>query len=180
MTNTDWQLIQACRNGDQQAWEELINRYKRLVFSIPLNFGLNEDDAADVLQRTFIVLMERLDTLREDGNLTGWLGTIARRHTWRIANRHQREPIDPEDTALALPDMTASERQEQWERLQWLHHGMTHLDERCQKLLQALYLEHTEPSYEDIATRLGLAVGSIGPTRARCLQRLKEFLKLLG
>ena len=179
MTKTDWQLIQACRNGDQQAWDELINRYKRLIFSIPLNFGMNEQDAADVMQHTFIILMESLPTLKEDGNLTGWLGTVARRHTWRLAGRHQREPVDAEDEALALPDMDAVERQERWERLQWLHNGMSRLDERCQKLLQALYFEAEEPAYGDIAARMGMAVGSIGPTRARCLQRLKEFLQAL-
>jgi len=180
MTKTDWQLIQACRRGDQQAWEELVDRYERLVFSIPLNFGLNREDAADITQHTFIVLMKSLDTIKEDGNLTGWLGTVARRHTWRLSGRHQREPEEDEDAAISLPDRNAAERQDQWERLQWLHHGLSHLDERCRKLVLALYFEAEEPAYGEIAARLGMAVGSIGPTRARCLQRLKEFLQASG
>ncbi len=177
MEKTDWQLIQACRRGEPQAWEELVSRYERLVFSIPLNFGLNRDDAADIAQHTFIVLMENLYRLREDGNLVGWLGTVARRHTWRLSGRHQRQPEEAEDAAVALPDMDATERQERWERLQWLHQGLSHLDERCRQLLHALYLEAAEPAYTEVAAHLGMAVGSIGPTRARCLQRLKEILQ---
>lgn len=177
MVQTDWQLIQACRQGEGKAWEELINRYERLVFSIPLNFGLNRQDAADVTQHVFIVLMESLPTLKEDGNLVGWLGTVARRQTWRLAGQHQKYPEEGEETAVALPDMDAHERQERWERLQWVHQGLSRLNERCRHLLQILYFESEEPTYTEIATRLGMAVGSIGPTRARCLQQLKELLE---
>lgn len=177
MVKTDWQLIQACRQGDEKAWEELVNRYERLIFSIPLNFGLNREDAADIAQHTFIVLMESLHTLKEDGNLVGWLGTVARRHTWRLSERHQSHPEESEETAIVLPDMDADERRERWERLQWVHNGLSRLDERCRHLLQALYFESEEPSYGEIAARLGMALGSIGPTRARCLQRLKELLE---
>lgn len=177
MEKTDWQLIQACRQGEQQAWEELVSRYERLVFSIPLNFGLTREDAADIAQHTFIILMENLHRLREDGNLVGWLGTVARRHTWRLSGRQQRRGEEGEDAAAALPDMDAAERQERWERLQWLQEGLSRLDERCRQLVQALYLEAEEPAYTEIAARLGMAVGSVGPTRARCLQRLKEIME---
>lgn len=177
MAKTDWQLIQACRQGSQQAWEELVDRYERLVFSIALNFGLNRQDAADITQHTFIILMENLANIKEDGNLAGWLGTVARRHTWRQAERHRRELLEAEETAVTLPDINAAERQDRWERLLWLHNGLARLDERCRQLLHALYFEADEPAYADIAERLGTAVGSIGPTRARCLQKLKELLQ---
>ena len=177
MDERDWQLIQACRKGEQQAWEELVSRYERLVFSIPLNFGLTRQDAADITQHTFIILMENLHRLREDGNLVAWLGTVARRHTWRLSGRQQRRAEEGEEAAAALPDMDAAERQERWERLQWLQEGLSRLDERCRQLLQALHLEAEEPAYTEIAARLGMAVGSVGPTRARCLQRLKEIMQ---
>jgi RNA polymerase sigma factor (sigma-70 family) len=177
MADTDWQLIQRCRQGDQRAWEELVGRYERLIFSIPLNFGLSRADAADVAQHTFIVLMENLHLIREDGNLAGWLGTVARRHTWRRAERQQREAVVEEEKAMVIPDMDAAERQDRWERLLWVQKALSRLDERCRKLLEALYFEEEEPSYAEIAGRLGMAEGSIGPTRARCLQKLKELLQ---
>jgi RNA polymerase sigma factor (sigma-70 family) len=176
MEKTDWQLIQACRRGNERAWEMLLDRYERLVFSIPLNFGLNREDAADIAQQTFIILMENLEGIDEDGNLAGWLGTVARRHTWRRAERRKREPLLEEETALVMADMDAAERQDKWERLLWLHTGLSRLDERCRHLLQALYFETGEPSYANIAEKLKMAVGSIGPTRARCLEKLKEIL----
>lgn len=177
MAKTDWQLIEACRQGDGQAWEELVTRYERMVFSIPLNFGLNRQDAADIAQHTFIVLMENLQNQREDGNLAGWLGTVARRHTWRQFERHQRDAEEAEETAVSLPDIDAHERRERWERIQWLQDGLGRLDEKCRKLLLALYFETEEPVYGDVAAQLGMAVGSVGPTRARCLQKLKELLQ---
>lgn len=177
IADTDWQLIQRCRQGDQRAWEALIDRYERLVFSIPLNFGLGRPDAADIAQHTFIVLMKNLHLIKEDGNLAGWLGTVARRHTWRRAERQQREPVVVEETAVVIPDLDAVERQDRWEQLLWVQKGLSRLDERCRKLLEALYFEVEEPSYIEVATRLGMATGSIGPTRARCLQKLKEYLQ---
>ncbi len=177
MAKTDWQLVEACRRGDGQAWDELVGRYERLVFSVPLNFGLNRQDAADITQHTFIVLMENLHTIQEDGNLAAWLGTVARRHTWRLHERHQRQAEEAEESAVSLPDMDADERRERWERLQWLHDGLSRLDEKCHKLLLVLYFETEEPVYSQVAAQLGMAVGSIGPTRARCLQKLKDFLQ---
>jgi RNA polymerase sigma factor (sigma-70 family) len=176
MEKTDWQLIQACRRGDERAWEKLLDRYERLVFSIPLNFGLNREDAADIAQQTFIILMENLEGIREDGNLAGWLGTIARRHTWRQAERRKREPQLEEGQSLMIQDLDAAERQDRWERLLWLHNGLSRLDERCRRLIQALYFEAGEPSYSGVAAKLKMAVGSIGPTRARCLEKLKGLL----
>lgn len=177
MEKSDWELVQGCRRGDETSWEELVKRYERLVFSIPLNFGLSRQDAADITQHTFIILMESLQNLREDGNLVGWLGVVARRQTWRLFERDRRhvEEGSDEDFSTA-PDLDAHERQERWERLQWVHTGLLRLDERCRQLLQALYFAEEAPAYTDIAERFGMAVGSIGPTRARCLQRLKELL----
>lgn len=176
MDRTDWELIQACRRGDEAAWEALVARYERLVFSIPLNFGLNRQDAADVAQHTFITLMESLHTLREDGNLIGWLGVVARRRTWRWFESGQRHDAEGEEALRTVYDDDAVERQERWEQLQWVYTGLERLDARCKQLLLALYFSEEAPAYTDIAARLGMAVGSVGPTRARCLQRLKELL----
>lgn len=174
---TDQELIYACRQGDNQAWSRLIERYQRLVYSIPLNYGLSAEDAGDIAQIVFTSLLQGLDSLREGSNLGGWLATVTRRHTWRVVNRkklRQEEDIDDEVTRELLPDRSATI--ERWELVEWLHSGLNQVGERCRQLLMMLYFETDEPSYLEIARRLGIAEGSIGPTRARCLQRMREMM----
>jgi RNA polymerase sigma factor (sigma-70 family) len=180
-TTTDWDLILACREGNKLAWEQLFTRYERLVYSIPLNYGLSRDDAADIAQTTFIIFMESLDGLSRDSRLSAWLCTVARRHTWRLLEQRRREQTNPEEdlreTAVFIPDHGSQRQMERWEAVQWLEQGFTLLDDRCRKLLLALYFASEQPAYTDVAEALNMAVGSIGPTRARCLQRLKERLE---
>ncbi len=179
MNRADWDLIQACRQGDELAWQQVVNRYKRLVFSIPLTYGLNQNDAADIVQLTFMMLMQGLDGLHQDSHLGGWLATVARRNTWHVIQRRGRENLDTapftEDTVLH--DQAATDEKERWEANTWLYDGLTQLDETCRALLIALYLDPNQPSYSDVASRLGLAVGSIGPMRARCLHRLRDIMR---
>ena len=178
MAQTDWELIQACRRGDARAWDALLNQYERLVYSIPLNYGLSRDDAADIAQITFTILLQSLDSLREDSRLAPWLATVAKRHTWRVMARQRQEAILPDDdiNSFDLPDNSHVHRLERWEVLEWLHQGLEGLEERCRRLLLLLYFDGQRPSYADIAHALSIPLGSIGPTRARCLQRLKELL----
>jgi RNA polymerase sigma factor (sigma-70 family) len=174
---TDQQLLQACRAGDEQAWLYLLNKYERLVYSIPLNYGLSHEDAADIVQIVFTAFIQSLNTLHDDSNLGGWLALVTRRHTWRAIQRRRRvavEDLDHEITSALLPNRT--DEIERWELVEWLHRGLSLIGDRCRELLTALYFEGDEPSYAEIAQRLGLAEGSIGPTRARCLQRLQQML----
>lgn len=177
--DSDWDLIQACRQGDEQAWNYVVDRYKRLVFSIPLTYGLGQNDAADIVQLTFMMFMQGLDGLHKDSHLGGWLATVARRNTWHLINRRRRENL--ENGALGediiLPDETSADENERWELTTWIHDGLTQLDERCRALLLALYFDPEQPAYSEVAKHLGLAEGSIGPTRARCLQRLREIMR---
>lgn len=174
---SDQTLLAACRAGDEQAWEQVLVKYERLVYSIPLNYGLPREDAADIAQIAFTALLQRLDDLYEESNLGGWLATVARRHTWRLLKRNQQEApdeLDEEAVQTLVPDH--HNPIERWELVEWLHSGLMHVGERCRELLLALYFEAEEPSYAEIAQRLGMAEGSIGPTRARCLQRMQEML----
>lgn len=177
---TDQELIQACRNGDAQAWEQVLERYERLVYSIPLFYGLPGEDAADLVQITFTILLQSLDNLQEDTRLGAWLSTVARRHTWRLLERRRREQAAP-DEDLAEMEWVGSvdEHPEHWERVEWITAGLNRLSDRCRELLLALYFDPLEPSYEEVAMRLSMPVGSIGPTRARCLERLKKHLSAL-
>ena len=180
MRESDHDLIAACRKGDARAWKRLLDKYERLVFSIPLNYGLSHDDAADITQLTFTIFMESLDTLRDDSHIGAWLATVARRHTWRLLKRIRREAVgESEDLAeqVSLLGKSNPDPTSRWELIEWLDQGLSRIDERCRQLLLALYFDPEQPSYAEIAARLGMPIGSIGPTRARCLERLKRVLR---
>ena len=173
----DHDLIQACHAGDARAWERLLDQYERLVFSIPLNYGLTADDADDVAQITFTILIQSLDSLREDTRLAPWLATVARRHTWRLLARNRREAVNPYENLGEQESLDdAVDPLERWELIEWLNQGLNLLDERCRRLLLALYFDPGTPSYAQVAMRLNMPVGGIGPTRARCLEQLKRHL----
>jgi RNA polymerase sigma factor (sigma-70 family) len=178
----DAELIRACRQGILGGWERLLAQYERLVFSVPLHHGLSNEDAADIAQLTFTILLQSLDTLRDDSNLAAWLCTIARRHTWRVLKRGQHQALDELDAEFlrrgaALMDKPDHTEIEYWELASWLQQGLGELNARCQELLRTLYFDDKQPSYADVAVQLGLPVGSIGPTRARCLAQLKQLLE---
>ncbi len=180
MSDTDRKLILACRRSDERAWETLIGRYERLVFSIARRHGLSADDAADVTQKVFIILLQSMDRLPDDVNLGGWLTTVTRRHTWRAMTRLGRElPGEKENIAESaiLLGCQAPDPIDRWETLQAVHETLNRLGERCRQLLLALYFDPSEPSYAEVACRLNMPVGSIGPTRARCLIKLKALLE---
>lgn len=180
MGESDRKLILACRRGDPHAWERLLDKYERLVFSIPLSYGLSREDAADITQLTFTILIESLDSLREDSRLGPWLATVARRHTWRLLHRYRRESTGEEANLMesaVLLGRAEDDSLERWELVEWLHYGLSRIGERCRELLTALYFDPDQPSYAEVAARLGMPVGSIGPTRARCLERLRQVLR---
>ena len=182
VADSDRDLILRCRQGSTGTWQRLLNKYERLVYSIPLRYGLSRDDAADISQITFTILIQSLDTLRDDSRLGPWLATVARRHTWRLMERNRRtiasEHLD--DTSLvesaALLGKSDADSIEHWELTEWLDAGLSKIDERCRDLLLALYFQPERSSYAEVGARLNMPVGSIGPNRARCLKRLKKIL----
>ena len=178
----DRDLIQRCRRGSAGAWHQVLNRYERLVFSIPLRYGLSRDDAADVAQLTFAALVQNMDRLAEDSRLGAWLSTVARRNSWRLLERRRREMPSEHlegtflaENAVALGKSDADSI-EHWELSDWLDTGLSQLDESCRNLLTALYFQPELASYAEVAEHLGMPIGSVGPTRARCLKRLKRVL----
>ncbi len=180
--DSDGDLIRRCQQGSRGAWQQLLNRYERLVYSIPLRYGLSRDDAADIAQTTFTILIQSLDTLSEDSRLGAWLATVARRHTWRLLERNRREiaseGLDSADLAAraVLLGKSNADSVEHWELTELLDTGLSQVGEPCRKLLLALYFQPESSSYAEVAARVGMPVGSIGPTRARCLKRLRQVL----
>ena len=176
----DRDLIRACRKGDARAWERVADKYERLVYSIPLNYGLSRDDAADVAQTTFTIMIQSLHQLSDDSPLGSWLATVARRHTWRLMERKRREGTGREEDLAESAVLTAKsdpDSVERWETTEWLHGGLSLISEPCRELLLALYIDPQQLSYAEVAERLDMPVGSIGHTRARCLGRLTKALK---
>jgi RNA polymerase sigma factor (sigma-70 family) len=180
--SSDRDLILRCRQGSAGAWHQMLNKYERLVYSIPLRYGLSRDDAADVAQITFTILIQSLDNLAEDSRLGPWLVTVARRHTWRLLERNRRESAsehlevaDVAESAVLLGKSDADSI-EHWELSQWLDMALSKLGDRCRKLLLALYFQPERSSYAEVAADLNMPIGSIGPSRARCLKSLRQTL----
>jgi RNA polymerase sigma factor (sigma-70 family) len=185
MDLSDAQLLLACRSGDQGAWEALINRYQRLMYAIPRRAGLDNDQAADVFQEVFATLFQKLDDIDQPERLHSWLVTTARRKTWRVISKERANQYtvgdDDDDSAedlskipdnAALPDEVLLKLEEQHR----VRTAVAALDERCRKLLKLLFYEAEPPSYAEIAVSLGTSEGSIGPTRARCLEKMLRLL----
>jgi len=179
---TDSELIARCRNGEAEAWNLLIERYQRLVYSIPRKAGLDDDACADVFQHTFAKLVQHLQRLQQPDRLGPWLVTTAKREAWRLSRQAVAvvNPVDGDDDVLErLPDERPlpEEAAAQLEAQHAIRLALTELDERCRVLLTLLFYRPDPPPYAEIAAATGVPEGSIGPTRARCLQKLRERLK---
>lgn len=182
----DGHLIEACLAGDEAAWEALVRRYQRLVYSIPIRYGLTEEAAGDVFQSVCVSLLTHLPAIEDRGRLASWLITTATRETWRTAGRGRREaPIgeggDAEGDGRALPETAddrplAEEEQIRLEERQQLREAVDRLPDRCRELIGLLYFSEDRLSYEEISRRTGTPVASIGPTRARCLEKLRKAM----
>jgi RNA polymerase sigma factor (sigma-70 family) len=182
----DRELIAACLEGDSGAWEALIVRYQRLIYSIPLKARLSTDDAADIFQSVCLKLYETLATLREHEKIIAWLITTTTRETWRLAARARRESQsaasdtqDPADSISQIPATgpLADEQRQILQQQQIVREGVAALPERCRDLITMLFYQKDELSYADIAARMKMPVASVGPTRARCLEKLKKLLQ---
>ena len=180
----DTELIEACLNGQEQAWETLLVRFERLIYSIPLRYGLAESDANDVFQNVSIILLENLHALRNRQRLGAWLAITTRRECWRLghqqrqsANTQETESMDEEKPDGKTP---SEEEMVLLESQSLLRAGLEHLDSPCQELLRLLFYSEPKVSYTEIARKLTLPEGSIGPNRARCLEKLMKILEGMG
>jgi len=182
----DRQLVAACLKGDPRAWETLIARYQRLIYSIPIKHGFSPVDAADIFQAVCVKLLERLATLRDHDRVSSWLMTTTTRECWRLVAERRREtqaPMYGEDyerdiaSHLASDEPLADEQRIVVEQQQLVRDGVAALPERCRRLITLLFYSKDELSYTDIARIIKAPVNSIGPTRARCLQKLKKLLE---
>ena len=174
------ELVRAAADGDQAAWEALVTRYSGVVWSVGHSFRFSSADIADIAQTVWLILLENLGKLRKPSHLPGWLATTTRRECLRVLNKRGREI--PSDTTAALDNVVdgqaaVDEPLLARERDAKVRAAFRALPERCQRLLRVL-LRDPPPSYTEASALLVMPVGSIGPTRGRCLDILRESLNL--
>lgn len=181
---TDEQLIISCREGDQSSWEALVRKFERLIYAIPRRAGLDQDRAEDVFQQVFMLLAKNLHDIREPSLIQAWLVTTARRETLKTIRENSRRAILPEneDDDDNMIEKIADENDlpdifiQKLETAHKVRSAVLSLDERCRELITMLFYHEKAPAYTEIAMELGIPEGSIGPTRARCLQKLLGLL----
>jgi len=178
----DTRLVRECLSGNEQAWSLLIEKYKALIYSIPVKYGLPPQEAADVFQATCMELLTRLPQLREPGALPKWLMQVAYHQCYRWKRQSQRmvsrdtQPELPEAETPAVAEALVQQTQEE----QMLREAMAVLAPKCRRLIELLFFETPSRPYREVASELGLAVGSIGFTRQKCIDRLRRRLSELG
>ncbi len=174
-------LVQRCRVGDQRAWDELIARYGRLVYSIARRHRLGSAECDDVSQATWMRLVQRIDTIRTPESVGDWLATVARNESLRILTRDRRavpmaEPLDSRAGLVGLVDPHDPEALAmQADDLRQVAAAVATLTPQHRELLRLVLLD-PPPSYAEIAERLCMPVSSVGPTRTRCLRKLRAAL----
>jgi len=175
-------LVARAAGGDQGAWNEIVDRYAPLVWAICARFGLNSQDREDVGQSVWLLLVEQLGKLREPAALPGWLATTTHReclHVVESARKTERKG-SPLDEAAQFADKTVLEEEVLMAELNaCLRKAFAELPPQCQRLLGLLMSDPPTP-YAQISTRIGIPVGSIGPQRARCLDRMRHSPALAG
>ena len=172
------ELLQLAAAGDRTAWSTIVARYESLLWGIARSYRLDESSAFDIVQTTWLRLVEHVGELRNPEALSSWLATTARNECLRVL-RHQARHVPTEDDRMpveAVPPVDDA-RLLRRERDVELWRAFRMLSPRCQSLLRMLTVE-PPPSYEEIGAALGMAVGSIGPTRGRCLDSLRRNLTI--
>jgi RNA polymerase sigma factor (sigma-70 family) len=184
--STEWsntRLVAECLAGNERAWSALIDRYKNLIYSIPLRYGAPHQDAADIFQGVCLDLFNELPRLRDAEALQGWLirVTTNKCYHWKRRQIHGESDLDDEQVEnLSTNELIPHDAMAEVEREQMVRDAIGQLPPRCRELIEMLFFEHPPLPYNDVARRLRLATGSIGFIRGRCLKRLKKVLEERG
>ena len=174
-------LVRACIRGEAAAWDRLLDDYGRLIWSIARRAGLNDEEAEEVFQRSWVAIVEGLSRLKKPDRLGSWIAATTRHQVYRFFSesaRHRRSvPLKPGDE-FDVPSKV-EEALEDEQRNQAMRESVDRLANRCRTLLRLLFFEDPPLDYESVAERTGLAIGSIGPIRARCLTQVKKIFDRL-
>ncbi|HEY3381195.1 MAG TPA: sigma-70 family RNA polymerase sigma factor [Vicinamibacterales bacterium] len=174
-------LVRACLVGDERAWHALVDKYKRLIYSIALRYHATPDDAADIFQSVCLELYSELGRLRQAAALRGWLITVTMHAAlrWRkqSVRREQVERSDVDVSMIGDPHVVTDDDRSALDRAQDLREAIASLPPRCQAMVHMLFFEDPPRPYAEVAASLGLATGSIGFIRGRCLDKLKKAVE---
>jgi len=181
-------LIEACLAHEEGSWPEFLRRYSNLIYSTIRKTGLRREDQEEAFQNTVIAIYRQLGHLRQSDRLTSWIIGIAWRQSINQVRLRSRDSslVEYTDGAAEAADRTASaqapidEVRTALERAQRAQEGMERLPERCRRLLQLMFYQDPPLEYREIARREGIPIGSLGPTRTRCLEKLKKLLAERG
>jgi RNA polymerase sigma factor (sigma-70 family) len=180
---SDPELVRGCLRGDQAAWAGLIQRYKNLIYFFPRRYGAGPADSADVFQLVCAELFASLSQLRDHQCLRSWIMSVAAHQAYHWKRGHikraQRETDDPETVTHLLVTQPSNELEEAQRDME-VREAIEQLPPRCRELVRMLFYEDPPVPYQTIANRLGLATGSIGLTRSRCLKKLEQILEMRG
>jgi RNA polymerase sigma factor (sigma-70 family) len=179
--SSDSRLVKECLHGSEEAWSKLIDKYKNLIYSIPVRYGFSEEDSADIFQAVCMDLLTEMPRLREPKALAGWLIQISRNkcfHRKQAQRRHTMSDIG--DLEVPSQAEEPGELIDQTHQEQVLREALSDLSPRCQELMHMLFFEAPARPYEQVAKELDLARGSIGFIRRRCLNKLRERLQKTG
>lgn len=185
LEKSDAELVKACRRGDESAWNEIVERYQRLIITIPRRAGLSEEQAADVLQEVFLTLFEKLDEIEQPDKIRSWIVTTAKFKTWGAVrgekNFYSPESEEEMEAEMAnLPDASplADDALIELEQQHLIRTALKELEERCRTILSMIYLRDAgAASYAEVAREIGVGETSISPLRARCLKKLAKILE---
>ncbi len=177
---TDSELWQAILNNNPEAWRQLVERYQSLVYAVCLRSGLPIADVADCFQQTWVSLYKSRNSIKDPIRLSAWLVTTAKREVLKAKRLKDRGINIDSAVELIMPSVLPDEELEQLERQAQIELAMIRLDNRCRKVLEALFFAPESESYESIARSLGISANSLGPLRQRCLEKLKKILEENG
>jgi RNA polymerase sigma factor (sigma-70 family) len=178
----DARLVRECNAGSEEAWCALIFKYKNLIFSIPVKYGFSRDDSTDIFQAVCLDILSELPKLRKVKALPKWIMQLTAHKCFHRKQQQQRtEVLDPaaKEFEKSIPSR-AMEILREAEDEQSLRQAMAQLPPRCRELVRMLFYDEPVRPYQEIAASLGIAVGSIGFIRQRCLQRLRKHLLEAG
>lgn len=183
LANDDARLVKRCQAGDQAAWDDLVERYQRLIYAIPRRAGLSEEQAADVFQEVFVTLLEKINDIEQPGKIRSWIVTTAKFKTWGIIRGSKghyspetEEEMEAEMAAIRDEGPLADDMLIELEEQHLIRAALKKIEERCQQILSMIYLTDPAASYAEVAAAIGVGETSISPLRSRCLKKLEKVL----
>ncbi len=184
---SDTRLVRECLAGNEEAWAALIAKYKRLIYSIPFKYGASPEDAADIFQAVCLEMFSELANLRKAESIKSWLISVAAHQSYHWKKRRRMgdlelDGMEPDLAGSHVPskEQLPPEMMEEVEREQTMRQAFTKLPPRCAEMVRLLFYQDPPLPYNEVARRLGLATGSIGFIRGRCLKKLEKILLETG